>query len=299
MSLRQAVKNQFYSLQRRIARRRAGPAQDRSADRVVVFAMHSIIRARSDMAVSPGRFREHLQSLLEAGYRPLAMDDVLEVLSGCKPSRPAFAVTFDDGYESVITQALPILESLSIPATVFLTTGFLDGKLSPPWRSANPALLSEYRGQAEQFRPLSWEQARMLARHPLIRLGSHSVSHPLLGTLPEDSAREELVRSRAVLAERLGVTVNLFAYPFGVRRYGAYSEATEKLVSESGYRCSLTSEISRARVGQGPWSIPRMSLTEADSGADAVAKAAGGYDWVRSAQSLYQFVFPNPHKGTN
>jgi peptidoglycan/xylan/chitin deacetylase (PgdA/CDA1 family) len=300
MTLRQKAKSQFYSLQRRISRRRAGPAQCRQADRLVIFAMHAINHARSDMAVSPGRFREQLQALLDAGYRPLAMDDVLDVLSGRKSSPAAFAITFDDGYESVFTQALPILESLSIPATVFLTTGFLDGTVSPPWRSSNAELLAEYRGQAENFRPMSWEQALTLAGHPLIRFGSHSVSHPLLGTLSEQSALKELICSKATLAERLGVVTDLFAYPYGVRRYGAYSEATERLVSESGYRCSLTSEISRARMGNGCWKIPRMSLTEEDTGTDAIAKAAGGYDWVGSAQSLYQLIFPNPHiKGTN
>ena len=140
MTLRQKVKTQFYSLQRRISRRRAGPVPRRQADRLVIFAMHAINDARSDMAVSPGRFREQLESLLDAGYRPLAMDDVLDVLSGRKSSPAAFAITFDDGYESVYTQALPILESLSIPATVFLTTGFLDGTVSPPWRSSNAAV---------------------------------------------------------------------------------------------------------------------------------------------------------------
>lgn len=299
MSLRQRVKGRFYSLQRRIARSRARHVEECQADGIVIFAMHAISHARSDMAVSPGRFREQIQALIDAGYRPLSMDQVLHVLSGAGSSPPAFAITFDDGYESVFTHALPILESLSIPATVFLTTGFLDGAVVPPWRSSDAALLAEYRNQAEHFRPMSWEQARRLARHPLFHFGSHSVSHPLLGTLPEESVRDELVRSQSVLAERLGVVPDLFAYPFGVRRYGAYSEATERLVSECGYRCSLTSEISRARVGSGCWKIPRMSLTEEDTGIDAVAKAAGGYDWVGSAQSLYQFIFPNPHKGTN
>jgi peptidoglycan/xylan/chitin deacetylase (PgdA/CDA1 family) len=299
MSLRHLLKSEFYSLQRKIARRRAKPTANCQADRVVVFAMHAINQANSDMAVSPGRFREQIQSLLDQGYRPLAMDGLLDVLSGDKPSPPAFAVTFDDGYESVVTEALPILERLSVPAAVFLTTGFLDGSVSPPWRSSNAALLAEFRGQAEYFRPMSWEQARALARHRLIRFGSHTVSHPLLGTLPENSMREELTRSRSILAERLGVEPEFFAYPFGVRRYGAYSEITERLVSECGYRCSLTSEISRARVGKGVWRIPRMSLTEADKGEDAVTKAGGGYDWVGSAQSAYQSIFPNPHKGTN
>ena len=299
MSIRHAVKRQFYSLQRQFARKRATPAQDRPADRLIVFAMHAINDASSDMAVSPARFREQMQSLLDAGYRPLAMDDVLEVLSAGKSSPPAFAVTFDDGYESVFTQALPILESLSIPVTVFLTTAFLDGVASPPWRSSDPALLSEYRSQSRHFQPLTWDQARTLARHPLVRIGSHTVSHPLLGTMPEDAARSELVRSKSILADRTGALPDYFAYPFGVRRYGAYSETTESLVREAGYRCSVTSEISRARVGNGSWSIPRMSLTQEDTGVDAVAKASGGYDWVGRAQSVYQSVFPNPHTSAN
>jgi peptidoglycan/xylan/chitin deacetylase (PgdA/CDA1 family) len=296
MSIRTAVKSQFYFWQRRISRKLSRPAPNRTANRLIVFVMHAVNQARSDMAVSPGRFREQMLSLLDVGYRPLAMDDVLETLSGRDLSAPSFSVTFDDGYESVVTQALPILESLSIPATVFLTTGFLDGRVSPPWRSSSSALLSEYRSQAEHFQPMSWQQAGELGRHPLIRIGSHTVSHPLLGLEPEDSAREEIVRSRLILAERLGITPDLFAYPFGVRRYGAYSELTEKLLSEAGYRSSFTSEISRPRAGCGPWRIPRMSLTEADTGDDAVAKAAGGYDWVGTAQNVYQSVFPNPHK---
>jgi len=299
MSIRHALKNQFYFVASRLGKRLYRQAPDRPVDRLMIFAMHAINHATSDMAVSPDKFREQMRSLLDSGYRPLPMDEVLEVLSGRKETRPAFAVTFDDGYESIVTQALPILESLSIPATVFLTTDFLDRKISPPWRSSDVALRSEYRTQAQHFRPMTWEQARELARHSLIRIGSHSVSHPLMGSVSADAARDELVQSRLILADRLGVKVDLFAYPFGVRRYGAYSETTERLLSEAGYRCSLTSEISRARVGNGPWRIPRMSLTDADSGAHAVAKAAGGYDWVGTAQRFYHSVFPNPHKGSN
>jgi peptidoglycan/xylan/chitin deacetylase (PgdA/CDA1 family) len=299
MNARHVLKDQFYFWQRRITRNISRSAPNRPATRLIVFVLHAVNQARSDMSVSPERFREQMHALLEAGYRPLAIDSVLETLSGRELSAPAFAVTFDDGYESVVTQALPILESLSIPATVFLTTGFLDGTVSPPWRSSNRALLAEYRSMAEYFRPMTWQQARELARQPFMHIGSHSVSHPLLGTTTEDTARDELVRSRQILADRLGVTPDFFAYPFGVRRYGAYSALTEKLLSEAGYRCSLTSEIARARVGSGPWRIPRISLTQLDTGADAVAKAAGGYDWVGTAQSIYQYIFSNPHKGSS
>ena len=297
MSFRHSVKNGFYSLHRRIARTRAVNADDRPADRIVIFAMHAINDARSDMAVSQSRFRLQIRALLDAGYRALALEDLLQVMTSGTSSPGGFAITFDDGYETVYTQALPVLESLSIPAAVFLTTGFLNREVAPPGRSSDPSLLEEYRTQAGHFRPMSWEQARELARHPLIRIGSHTDSHPLLGTLPLESARRELADSKSKIGDQLGIAPDLFSYPFGVRAYGAYSDHTETLVREAGYRCSLTSEIARARIGDGPWKVPRMSLTHQDEGVDAVAKAAGAYDWVGSAQSIYQSVFPNPHKG--
>ena len=123
MTLRHAAKGQFYFFQSRIGRTLSRPASKKPANRFIVFDMHTITPARSDMAVSPGRFQEQLSSLLDAGYKPLSVDELLEVLCGRTSSPPGFCITFDDGYESVFTQALPILESLSIPATVFLTTG--------------------------------------------------------------------------------------------------------------------------------------------------------------------------------
>lgn len=298
MKLRQLVKSSFYEVQRRWGRwasRR--PTQAENA--IAVFTVHSIAPARSDMAVSVTRFRQQLEGLLAAGYRALTIDQLLAVQSRkAGPCDPAFALTFDDGYRSVLTEALPVLEALQIPATVFLTTGFLDRRVSPPWRSTDPDLQAEYRKEAQFFQPLTWDEARTLARHPLIRIGGHTDTHPLLGLLTADAARDELRQSKAILRNQLGIETNLFAYPFGVRRYGAYSKHTEQLLRDTGYVCSMTSEISRARVGAGPWQIPRISLTQQDENRDAVAKAAGAYDWVGAAQGFYQSLFPNPHLGT-
>ena len=162
---------------------------------------------------------KQLEALLAHGYKPLAADDLLRMLSGEAPPARAFALTFDDGYESVYSQALPILEALAVPATVFLTIGFLDGAVSPPWRSTHPALVAEYRAQAAHFRPLTWKQACELAHHPLVRVGSHTISHPMLGTISPEAARRELVESRSRLRQELGIEADLFSYPFGVQRF--------------------------------------------------------------------------------
>jgi peptidoglycan/xylan/chitin deacetylase (PgdA/CDA1 family) len=300
MSLRQTTKAAFYQAQRRWSRWTASHDLPTAENAIVVFAMHAIAPAHSDMAIPVARFREQMRAVLEAGYRAITIDQLLAVLSGKTPlPGPAFAITFDDGYRNVLTEALPLLEALQIPATVFLTTGFLDGRVAPPWRSIDPNLRAEYKNQAEFFQPMSWDEARTLARHPLIRIGAHSDTHPLLGLLAVEEAGHELLQSKAIIRDRLGIETDLFAYPYGVSRYGAYSDVTERLLHKTGYRCSMTSEIARARVGRGSWMVPRISLTQEDEGPDAVAKAAGGYDWVSVAQSFYQSVFPNPHGGSD
>lgn len=62
---------------------------------------------------------------------------------------------------------------------------------------------------------LSWEQLAELAKHPLVQIGAHTVTHPSLPQLSENEAGDEIERSKRILEERLGVQVAHFAYPFG------------------------------------------------------------------------------------
>lgn len=82
---------------------------------------------RSALAISPEDFRRTLQ-IVGARYRFVPLDEAAE------PSKENTAVvTFDDGYADNLHTALPILQDLGIPATFFISTGFIDSKfLYPP-----------------------------------------------------------------------------------------------------------------------------------------------------------------------
>lgn len=295
--MKEAVKSAFYLAQRAYGRGRMASGLSRpDPSRLAVFLLHAVSDIDSEMAVSPERLRRQLQALLDRGFQCVTIDEMVRHLTaGTRPDVPSFAITFDDGYLNNFTAGLPVIAELGLSATVFVTVGLIEGEARPPWRSDNPALTAHYAQYGEAFAPMTWDDVRALADSGHVTIGSHTLSHPLVGLLDPVSMHEEVVRSRSILEEQLGREILDFSYPFGVAQYGAYTDDSEDLVTSAGYRCSFSAEIGRPRWSDGPRLIPRISLTNEDEPADAVAKACGAYDWVGFAQRSFQRVVPNPH----
>jgi peptidoglycan/xylan/chitin deacetylase (PgdA/CDA1 family) len=62
---------------------------------------------------------------------------------------------------------------------------------------------------------LDWEALAVLTADPLCTIGAHTLTHPLLGSLDADTARREMVESKAILQAKLGRPVRHIAYPVG------------------------------------------------------------------------------------
>jgi peptidoglycan/xylan/chitin deacetylase (PgdA/CDA1 family) len=92
------------------------------------------------LCVSPTHFGEHLDVLTNA-FQPLSLLEFIERLRrGRLPSR-AVVVTFDDGYEDNLSRAKPILSRYGVPATVFVTTGYMGGDREFWWDELERLLL--------------------------------------------------------------------------------------------------------------------------------------------------------------
>jgi peptidoglycan/xylan/chitin deacetylase (PgdA/CDA1 family) len=105
---------------------------------------------------------------------------------------PHVIVQFDDSLRTTYDTAYPIMREYDIPATVFTITG----------RVGNSGSLTLE--QMEEMQADGWE------------FGSHTVSHPHLGTLSPEEQREELEDSKRWLLENgFEDAAGLFAYPFG------------------------------------------------------------------------------------
>jgi len=97
---------------------------------------HSVVDANTvvasskidpDTSIASDVFEEII-SRLSGLYVPLSLD---EVLGGAKNHGTGFVITFDDGFRDNLFVALPILKKYNVPATIYITSGFIDRSVFP------------------------------------------------------------------------------------------------------------------------------------------------------------------------
>lgn len=107
-------------------------------------------------------------------------------------------------------------------------------------------------------------------------VGAHTVSHPILRTLPDDDARREIEDSRAFLVDLLREPVSLFAYPNG--KPGAdYTEAHVAMVRKAGYAAAVSTRSAAARPGVDMHQVPRFTPWDRGPGRFCLRLAASRF----------------------
>jgi peptidoglycan/xylan/chitin deacetylase (PgdA/CDA1 family) len=225
--------------------------------------------------VTPDRFREQLEYLIDRGYEPWRLTDLVEHSANNLPiPRRAFAVTFDDGYRCVANHALPILETLQIPATIFIATSLV-GKPGPmpqdDWSDAGNELVP-----ADYYEAFTLAECETLATHPLIELGSHSHSHQDFRGRTEDFIAD-IRRSAHYMKTHWHLDRIPFAFPYGCSLSGYCAQEMRDAVKELGFYCALTADARIIEPADDPFAWGRITATQQDSGRMLSAKLDNWY----------------------
>lgn len=152
----------------------------------VVLTFHSVGAPGRFGNVSTDRFRGLLTELARR-YELVDLPAVLEQGDGKR-----IAITFDDGRQDVSEQALPILQDLDVPATLFLVEGEIG---------------------AADF--VTAEQVADLIDDDLVTIGNHTTSHPNLSELEGEALVDEIEGAKERLESRFEVSIERFSYPRG------------------------------------------------------------------------------------
>jgi peptidoglycan/xylan/chitin deacetylase (PgdA/CDA1 family) len=187
----------------------------------------------------------HDVSIGEPSGYTVSLDQLRQGLAAVGgPGSVPCQVTFDDGYAGTVQHALPALQENGIEATLFVTTGYL-GRA----------------GFIDEAMLRDWNAAGQ-------KVGSHSVTHPVLNLMSEEEIRRELNDSRNCLEEILGAPIEEFSVPGG-----NFSARVSRLAFEAGYRRVYTSRPAYARAGRPV--VPRFAI-RATTPAGAVARLREG-----------------------
>ena len=240
-----------------IARRSRSP-QGWSGVRILGY--HRVTDEPDRLSVTPERFRAQMEAVRAAGHVPVPLSQVYDLLAGDAGGR-SVAVTFDDGYLDNLQHALPVLEDLGIPATVFLPTAVIDRDAEATWYgSVQPPFLT-------------WDDVAALTASGLVEVQPHGVAHYALPALSDAEVRDEIAGSVTALAARTGVASHTFCYAAG--RFGPREQA---LVLEAGMRGAVTTIPGVNGHGADPTALRRTMIGCYDSLVDFRAKLEGALD---------------------
>ena len=216
----------------------------------VPILMYHEIASRSEtssrLAVSPAAFAAQLGCLNDMGFKTITAGALSTILTAGDKDLPERTVvlTFDDGYESFFTNAMPSLAQYGFTATLFITTGWV--------QDAGAQAAGGAPG-----RMLSWNQITEATRVG-IEIGAHSCQHPQLDQVSEGTLHEELYLSKERLEDNLGLPVGGLAYPFG------YSNPTvRQMAKEAGYGSGYAVDNMMASPTSDLFALPRLTVRRA------------------------------------
>jgi peptidoglycan/xylan/chitin deacetylase (PgdA/CDA1 family) len=185
----------------------------------------------SRYAVQEAQFRSQIHWLQEAGWRGLSVSEALAfaLRNGCEPK--SVALTFDDGSESDLISAAPILKEAGFNATFYITVRFLGQR--------GYLTLSQLR----ELSALGFE------------IGCHSMTHAYLADLDDRGLQRELSEAKAELEEIIGKPVEHFSCPGG-----RCNARVIQVARHAGYHSVANSRVRQNRPATDSFDLGRVAI---------------------------------------
>lgn len=168
---------------------------------------------RKSLNTNPHILIKQIETLRNAGYTFITPKELVDILDGkVTPPEKSVVLSFDDGYRDFYTDVFPILKKYRVKAVAYIVSGFLD--------KPNYMLV---------------EQLKEIARSGLVEIGSHTINHTKLKTIPLEVAKSEIEGGKKALEKLLNIPIVSFAYPDG-----QFDDHVALLVEKAGFRSAVT-----------------------------------------------------------
>ena len=215
---------------------------------VPILLYHRLGPVSSDeMTVTTPVFEAQLKLIQERGYKVIPLAALIAALGDSAVSLPERAVvlTADDGHRTVYSDMFPLIQRFKIPVTLFIYPSAISN--------------ADY--------AMTWAQLAEMKASGLVDIQSHTFWHPnfnverkrLAPAAYEKFTQDQLVKSKAVLEQRLGGKVDLLAWPFGI-----HDDQLEQWAQAAGYVAAFTIERRPVTRSDKIMALPRFIVTNLD-----------------------------------
>ncbi len=244
---------------------------------IPVFMYHHVNWHEGDLVtLSPLGFETHLRTLKEGGYQTLFLDELVSILRGETVAlQPSVALTFDDGHLDNWVFAFPLLQKYGMKATIFVITSWmgegkerglwnaekLPGAHLPPIPRHGEVKKKAVRGDGTVV--LNWNELRAMEASGRVDIQSHTHFHRdyfssgqggfQLSSESRELLREDLVRSRELIENRLNKKCRYLSWP-----WGRYDGEAQSLAQGLGFEALVTTEKGVNFPGTGVTAIKRI-----------------------------------------
>jgi len=195
-------------------------------------------------------------------------------------SRPAAVITFDDGYRDNYTLAYPLLKLLGIPATFFVTTGYVGTQQVFPHDAR--AECQGWAGRSD-WPKLQWEDVREMQASGM-EIGSHTVTHANLGRCTAAQIQAEVEGSLADLKRELGDQPRAFCFPWGGEN--DRSDLAVAAIQKAGYYAAVTTTCGEVSQRSDRFQLPRIDVGNGKMDLLTVMARVHGFGCDRLARVL-------------
>lgn len=185
-------------------------------------------------------------------------------------------ITFDDAFENLIDNAIPILKEYNLPFTIFFISDYF-GR-TPDWEFPK-----NHNDKNENI--MTVDQMNALPKE-LLTIGSHTVNHQKLTKLSDDEVDYELAESKRRLEELSGVKVNTISFP-----NGEYNSDIIQRSLSLGYKRVFTIEPKFSLQSKDDKISGRVWVNGSDWYPEFWLKVNGGYCWLNSFFEFKRKIF--------
>ena len=296
-------------------------------NRLTILTYHSVLPstrgiddAEARNVVDSETFAWQMQ-YLSKHFSCLKLEEAVELLRRKRPLPPnSVVVTFDDGFWNNLGYAFPILRRFGVPATVFVTTGYIGRGTELLWTERVGRLLraakipdetarrvrmrlkamsfrerdaaieeleNRYGGDEIRQAPLDLNRYTFLTWSQTkqlasggITIGSHTVAHPIMSSLDDDQRRVEVMQSKQEIERHLGTPCKVFSYPNGTPN--DFCQSDKESLREAGYLAAVTQIAGMNDAQTDHFELKRVNIGRGHGPQLFVAQVSGFWPWLRS-----------------